>query len=186
MSALKTKDIEARIIVVRRESVLLDADVAAIYGVTTKEVNQAVANNTAKFPAGYILELTAKEKQEVVKKFDHLKKLKFSPHLPKAFSERGLYMLATIIKSDVATQTTLGIIEAFAKIRELSRTIRTLSSVPDEAQQKSLMQRSGEIVSELFDDEFKTNDTETSIELNFAVLKFKHTVKRKGNGKNKR
>jgi Cu/Ag efflux pump CusA len=79
MSALKTKDIEARIMVVRRESVLLDADVAAIYGVTTKEVNQAVANNTAKFPAGYILELTAKEKQEVVKKFDHLKKLKFSP-----------------------------------------------------------------------------------------------------------
>jgi len=79
MSALKTKDIEARIIVVRRESVLLDADVAAIYGVTTKEVNQAVANNTAKFPAGCILELTAKEKQEVVKKFDHLKKLKFSP-----------------------------------------------------------------------------------------------------------
>jgi hypothetical protein len=76
MSILKTKDIEARIIIVRGESVLLDADVAAIYGVSTKEVNQAVSNNTAKFPEGYILELTAREKQEVVKKFDHLKKLK--------------------------------------------------------------------------------------------------------------
>lgn len=169
MSRLKTNDIEARIIVIRRESVLMDADVAAIYGVTTKEVNQAVANNTEKFPAGYILELPAKKKQEVVKKFDNLKTLNFSPPLPKAFSERGLYMLATIIKSDVATQTTLGIIAAFAKIRELSRTIRTLSRVPDEVRQKSLMQRSGEIVSELFDDEFTANDTETSIELNFAV-----------------
>ncbi|MFM8655904.1 MAG: ORF6N domain-containing protein, partial [Chthoniobacterales bacterium] len=62
MSILKTKDIEARIIIVRGESVLLDADVAAIYGVSTKEVNQAVSNNTAKFPEGYILELTAREK----------------------------------------------------------------------------------------------------------------------------
>jgi hypothetical protein len=102
MSPLKTKDIEARIIVVRRESVLLDADVAAIYGVTTREVNQAVANNTAKFPAGYILELTAKEKQEVVKKFDHLKKLKFSPHLPKAFSERGPLSLSRLSPSPLS------------------------------------------------------------------------------------
>lgn len=186
MSILKTKDIEARIIIVRGESVLLDADVAAIYGVSTKEVNQAVSNNTAKFPEGYILELTAREKQEVVKKFDHLKKLKFSPHLPKAFSERGLYMLATIIKSDVATQTTLGIIETFAKIRNLSRTLNQLTQVDDEPRQKALMRESGEIIAEVLGDELATTGTETTVELNVAFLKVKHTVTRGKNPKTKK
>jgi hypothetical protein len=98
---------------------------------------------------------------------------------PTAFPEKGLYMLATILKSRQATQATFTIIEAFAKIRELSSTIRALSLTSDEAGQKPLMKRSGEIISELFDDELQTKDTETSIELNFAVLKFKHTIKRK-------
>lgn len=154
------EDIEARIIVIRGENVLLDADVAGIYGVATKEVNQAVANNPEKFPAGYILELTPEEKQEVVKNFDRLQNLKFSPYAPKAFTEKGLYMLATIIKSDVATQTSIGIIEAFTKIRQLSSAIRTLSVTPDEEQQKPLMQRSGEIIAELFDDELQTQDAD--------------------------
>ena len=87
-------------------------------------------------------------------------------------------MLATILKSKQATQATFTIIKAFAKIRELSSAIRTLSVTQDEALQKPLMQRSGEISAELFDDELQTKDTEISIELNFAVLKFKHTIKR--------
>ncbi len=65
----------------------------------------------------------------MVKNFDHLSNLKFSPHLPKAFSEKGLYMLATILKSKQATETTIMIIETFSKIRELSRTIEELSNV---------------------------------------------------------
>jgi hypothetical protein len=69
--------------------------------------------------------------------------------------------------------------QTFAKIRELSSTIKELSTVKDEEKQKSLMQRSGEIVADIFDEGLQTSDTETSIELNFAVLKFKHTVKRK-------
>jgi hypothetical protein len=186
MSALKTKDIEARIIVVRGESVLMDADVAAIYGVATKEVNQAVANNPEKFPEGYILELSAGEKQEVVKKFDHLKRLKFSPHLPKAFTERGLYMLATIIKSAAATQTTLGIIETFTKIRNLSRTLNQLTESSEGAHQKALMRKGGEIIAEVLGDELATTDTETTVELNVAFLKVKHTVKRKKNDRNKK
>jgi hypothetical protein len=77
MNILKMEDIEARIIVIRGENVLLDADLAGIYGVATKEVNQAVANNPDKFPAGYILELTPEEKQELIKNFDRLQNLKF-------------------------------------------------------------------------------------------------------------
>ena len=99
--------------------------------------------------------------------------------LPSAFPEKGLYMLATILKSPQAVQATLAIIETFAKIRQLSRSIQELSIVKDKADQKALMQRSGELIAGIFDDDLQTSGTETSIELNFAVLKFKHTIKKK-------
>ena len=98
---------------------------------------------------------------------------------PKRIYEKGLYMLATILKSPQATQATISIVETFSKIRELSRSIKELSMVQDKADQKSLMQKSGELIAEIFDDDLQTSDTETSIELNFAVLKFKHTIKKK-------
>jgi hypothetical protein len=99
--------------------------------------------------------------------------------MPKAFTERGIYMLATILTSDQAIDTTLVIVDTFAKFHELQRTIGEMAKNPDEFQQKSLMQKSGEIVDDLFGDSFATNETETEIELNFAVLKLKHTIKRK-------
>jgi hypothetical protein len=160
-------------------NVLLDSDVADVYGVATKEINQAAANNPEKFPQGYLFELSAEEKQEVVKNFDHLAKLKYSPHLPKAFTEKGLYMVATILKSDVATQTTLAIIETFARIRQLSRNLKQLNETESEAQQKALMRKSGEIIAEVLGEELATTDTETTVELNVAFLKVKHTIKRK-------
>lgn len=89
-------------------------------------------------------------------------------------------MLATILKGEVATDTTISIIEAFAKLRELSRTIGKLSANPGQYEQRSLMQKSGEIMADLFGEDMQTNETETEIELNFAVLKLKHTIKRKG------
>jgi len=87
-------------------------------------------------------------------------------------------MMATILKSRQATEATFAIIETFSKIRELSRSIKELSVIQDKAEQKSLMQKSGELITEIFDEDLQTSDTETSIELNFAVLKFKHTVKK--------
>jgi len=118
---IKSLDIENKLIRYGKELVLIDSDVAILYGVTTKEVNQAVSNNIDKFPDGYIIELSKEEKKEVVKKFDHLEKLKYSPYLPKVFTEKGLYMLATILKSEVATKTTIHIIETFSKLREFVR-----------------------------------------------------------------
>lgn len=179
MPVVKIEDIESRILTIRGEMVLLDAVVADIYGVATKEVNQAVANNPEKFPPGYVIELTETEKQEVVKNFDHLARLKFSPHLPKAFTEKGLYMLATILKGPRAVQTTLAIVETFAKIRHLSRTLNQLTKTDDESRQKALMQRSGEIIAEVLDDELTMTDTETTVELNVAFMKVKHTIKKK-------
>lgn len=177
---LTIEDIETHILLIRGENVLLDSDIALMYGVETREINQAVANNPDKFPQGYVIELTAEEKQEVVKIFDHLQKLKFSRYLPKAFTEKGLYMLATIIKSEIATQTTLGIIEIFTKIRRLSKTLNNLTQTENETQQKALMQKSGEIIAEVLGEGLTTTDTETTVELNVAFLKVKHTIKKKG------
>ena len=177
-SPISIENLQASILVIRGNKVLLDSDVAKIYGVETKRINEAVRNNLEKFPEGYILELSLEEWSALKSKFStSTKGGKVKP--PTAFPEKGLYMLATILKSKQATQATFAIIEAFAKIRELSSAIRTLSATQDEAQQKPLLQRSGEIFAELFDDELQTKDTETSIELNFAVLKFKHTIKQK-------
>ncbi|MDQ7003299.1 MAG: ORF6N domain-containing protein [Ghiorsea sp.] len=164
---------------IRQEKVLLDADVASIYGVKTRDINKAVANNPEKFPSGYVFELTRAEKNELVKKFHRFVKLKHSTVNPKSFTEKGLYMLATNLKSQQATQTTLSIIETFSKIRELSRTVSELSTLEDKKDQQSLMQRSGELIAEILDDDLQTSEAETVIELNFAVLKFKHTVKKK-------
>ena len=115
-------------IMLRKQPILIDADVAELYGVQTKEVNQAVRNNPKKFPYGYIFELDKYEKEEVVKNFDRLNKLKFSTVQPIAFTERGLYMLATILKSARATETTLAIVDTFVQIRELARTMEALKT----------------------------------------------------------
>ena len=88
-------------------------------------------------------------------------------------------MLATILKSKKATQTTIAIVAAFAKLRNLTGTLAAMNQSSDPKQQKQLMNRSGEIISDLLDDHLKISDTETTIELNFAVVKLKHTIKRK-------
>ncbi|MEI6261138.1 MAG: ORF6N domain-containing protein [Deltaproteobacteria bacterium] len=176
---MKFENLQDRIIEIRGERVLLDADIAEIYGVETRDINKAVANNPDKFPVGYVVELSAQEKSELVENFHRFNKLKHSTVNPKAFPEKGLYMLATILKSPQAVQATLAIIETFSEIRELSRNIKTLSNIKDKTEQQNLMQRSGELIASIFDDDLQTSDTETSIELNFAVLKFRHTIKKK-------
>jgi hypothetical protein len=173
------KQVEDRVITLRNHIVLIDSDVAGLYGVETKEVNQAVKNNPDKFPQGYIIKVLQEEKQELVKNFDRFNPLKHSTVLPTAFTEKGLYMLATILKSPQATQTTIAIVETFAKIRELQHIVAALSENPDKDKQKSLMQKSGEIIAEILDDGMEVTDTETSLEINFALMKFKHTIKQK-------
>ena len=179
MGLVKIENLKDLIIEARGQNVLVDADVAVIYGVETRDINKAVANNPDKFPAGYIIELTKPEKTRLVENFHRFDRLKHSTVNPKAFSEKGLYMLATILKSPQATQATIAIIETYSKIRELSRNIKTLATIQDKTAQKSLMQKSGELITDVFDEDLQIRDTETSVELNFAVLKFKHTVKKK-------
>jgi len=179
LNTVKFSEIQDKIITIRGKNVILDSDVAYLYGIQTKEVNQAVKNNPRKFPTGYTIEIIQDEKDELVKNFDRFDKLKHSSVYPTAFTEKGLYMLATVLKGDKAIDTTIDIIEAFAQLRELQKTVAELSKAPDEAQQKALMQKGGDIIAELIDNDLQTTDSETSIELNFAVFRFKHTVRRK-------
>ena len=177
--------IKEKIITLRGQQVILDYDVAALYGVETKRINEAVKNNPDKFPEGYILYLSIDEAIRSRSKISTMNSPKRGDNLkypPKAFSERGLYMIATILKSPVATETTIAIVETFAKVRELSYTIAGISEDTDREQQKSMMKKSGELISEILGDDFQTIGTETSIEFNLSVLKVKHTVKRKPKG----
>lgn len=176
---IKIENIQDLIFEIRGVKVILDCDVAEIYGVETRDVNKAVKNNPDKFPGGYIFKLTKDELESLRGKFSTAKFSK-TRVFPKAFTEKGLYMLATILKSPTATQTTIAIIETFSKIRELSRNIKELSAIKNKNEQKSLMQKSGEIIAKILDDDLQTTDTETSIEINFAVLKFRHAIRKKG------
>lgn len=87
-------------------------------------------------------------------------------------------MLATILKSPQATATTISIIEAFSKIREISRNIKAMANIKSGEVKRPLMKRSGELITEIFDNDLCINESETTIELNFAVLKLKHTIKK--------
>ena len=92
---------------------------AELYGVATRDINKSVKNNPDKFPEGYVITLQGDEKQQLVENFDRFDSMKHSTVAPKAFAKQGLYLLATILKSSLATQTTIAIIETFTKIRTL-------------------------------------------------------------------
>ncbi|MHB8337850.1 MAG: ORF6N domain-containing protein [Ignavibacteriaceae bacterium] len=167
METVNLEKIKNLIVEIRDEKVILDSDIAELYGVETKRINEAVKNNPEKFPQGYILELKENELNILRTKISTTK-LSKTRVLPKAFTEKGLYMLATILKSNIATQTTLAIIETFAKIRELSRNIKDLAEIKDENKKNVILKKSGEIIAEILDDNMKVTDTETSIEINPA------------------
>jgi len=175
---MRTINVDSKIVEVRKMKVLLDYDVASLYGVQTKEINQAVKNNPDKFRKGYIISLNGKEIKDLRSKILTANNSK-TRVLPKAFTEKGLYMLATILKSPKATQTTLAIIETFAKIRELTRTVSELAKKTTKEEKQPLMQKSGEIMADILGDSLNVSETETSFEINLAVMNIKHTVKRK-------
>ncbi len=186
---ISMEDVQNKIIVLRDEPVILDRDVAALYGVETREINQAVKNNPDKFPAGYLFVLNNQEVAEMRSKIlttpsENTNNEQVMPNFlkshynPIAFTERGLYMMATILKSKQAVLTTLAIIDTFASVKELARTIRELNGAANKEEQKGLLKRSGELIGDIIGNDMATSETETELELNFAVLKVKHTIKR--------
>jgi phage regulator Rha-like protein len=176
---LNMKEVEERIAVIRNQEVIADADVAFLYGVETREVNQAVKNNPEKFPAHYMFELTPSELRDLKSKILISKVSKNSRRgATKAFTERGLYMLATILKGERARNVTFTIIETFFKVRSLKRELLALHNETDKEKQKTKMQHFGEVLSDIVMPDLQTSETESSLEINFFIGKIKHTVKR--------
>ena len=184
-----TKEVEACMLPVRGQQVLIDRDVAALYGVETKRINEAVRNNPDKFPEGYIFELTEAETEEVKaitaknddfedEKFDRKTISSKTRYAPKAFTDRGLYMLATILKSPRATQTTIAIIDTFAKVKELSRCLSAMKEDTDMETKQSLVQRTGTLLNELINADDKDSNENVAMELNMMSVSL-HVKKNK-------
>lgn len=131
-----TENIESKILLIRGQKVMLDADLAELYGVETKVLNQAVKRNIERFPTDFMFQLTAAEKVEVVTNCDHLAKLKYSPTLPHAFTEHGALMLGNILKSDRAVEMSLMVVRTFVHLRELVSTHKELSQKFDQLERK--------------------------------------------------
>ena len=118
LPVIEPAPLETRIVTVRGEKVILDLDLAELYAVTTKALNQAVKRNAERFPSDFAFSLSVAEKAEVVTNCDHLARLKFSPGLPRAFTEHGALMAANVLNSSRAVAISLYIVRAFVKMRE--------------------------------------------------------------------
>ena len=170
--------VKSRMLEVRGQQVLLDRDVAALYGVETRIINQAVKNNPEKFPAGYVAELSPDEFTTLRSKFLTANVSSKSRVLPKAFTERGLYMLATILKGEQAVRATLAIIETYAEVRAMKRELLALHTEKDAQKRNSMMRHFGEVLTDIVMPDLTTAETESSMEINFLIGKLKHTVRR--------
>lgn len=157
-------EVESRLVSLRDQKVLLDKDVAELYGVETKRINEAVRNNPERFPDGYYFELTRNEAASLRSKRTTLKT-----------GTRGQHSKYLILKSEKAIKTTIAIIETFAKIREVSNNLSEIVTTSDDDNRTELIGRSGKIMSQIMNENLEISDTETTIEVNFAMVKFKHT-----------
>ena len=178
--------VKSRMLIVRDQPVLLDRDVAALYGVQTKEINQAVRNNPDKFPEGFLLQLNNDEFSDWKSK---ILTSNLSPaeknaikmgvrRAPKAFTERGLYMLATVLKGELATKATLAIVNTYAQVRSVKRELLELHMEGDKKKKHALMQHFGETLTDIVMPDPDEVETESSLELNFFIGKIKHTVRK--------
>ncbi len=108
-----------KIIEMRDKKVMVDTDLAELYGVTTKRLNEQVKRNIKRFPEDFMFQITKDEKDSLISQFEHLNKLKFSSALPYAFTEHGAVMLASVLNSDKAIEVNIQIVRVFTEIREL-------------------------------------------------------------------
>jgi phage regulator Rha-like protein len=128
--------IEKTILLIRGQKVMLDADLAELYGVTTKRLNEQVKRNRGRFPQDFMFQLTPLEKTEVVAICDHLQRLKFSPVLPYAFTEHGAIMVASVLNTKRAIEVSVYVVRAFVKLREVLAAHKDLAQKLSELEDK--------------------------------------------------
>ncbi|MFH1195444.1 MAG: ORF6N domain-containing protein [bacterium] len=121
-SVIPIESIELKIFSFRNQRVMIDYDLAQLYGVTTKRLNEQVKRNIDRFPQDFMFKINKKEKDELVANCDHFGMLKFSSSLPYAFTEHGTIMLASVLNSDIAVKASIQIVRAFVKLRVIAFT----------------------------------------------------------------
>lgn len=180
---ISNTDIENKIILIEDKPVILDVDVAGFYGVETKEINRAVKNNPNKFPDGYIIELSASEVNTIISKFliledNNNNKGKHTKYKAKAFTEKGLYMLATILKGERATKITIKIIDTFAKFKEITSDLSIASNIKNQEEKANVLQRAGLNLMDLLTENLhqETITTKTRITLDLGIIKVEREV----------
>ena len=130
-------EISDRIYTIRREEVMLDRDLAELYGVETKRLNEQVKRNSERFPSDFMFQLKDKERDELVAKCDRLNNMKHSSVNPYVFTEQGVYMLSSVLKSKQAIEVNIAIIRTFKKLREFSKHYNSLAKKIMEVERKS-------------------------------------------------
>jgi len=133
---LEPKDIFRRILTIRGQRVMIDTDLAVLYGVTTKSLNQAVKRNPGRFQQDFAFRLTAEEKEELVTKCDRFERLKHSTVSPLAFTEHGAIMAASVLNSKTAVEISVYVVRAFVRMREALREHRELAARLNELERK--------------------------------------------------
>lgn len=175
MNIVTYDQVKEKIIAIRNQNVIIDSDVALLYGVETRAINQAVSRNPDKFPRGYLLTLDEIEWLPLKSQFvTSMKGGKVK--LPTAFTERGLYMLATILKSPQAVATTIAIIDAFAQLKELTNAIYQLSTVHTEAEQIIVLERGIDVIANLLDNELVVSQQETEIKIKLPFFELTRKI----------
>ena len=180
---LVVQKVESMILEIRGVNVILDADVAYLYGVETKRITEAVKNNPDKFPEDYMFVLANEELQVLrsTRSTSNILRSIFSTKsrtLPKSFTEKGLYMLATILRSKKSIEVTFAIIETFVKVRKMKRELVDLHNETDKNILSDKMNHFSDVLSDIVMPDLETSETESILELNFIIGKIKHTVKR--------
>jgi len=112
--------IQSKIIILRDEKVMIDRDLAELYGVSTKALNQAATRNRKRFPPDFMFRLFSQEKEELVTNCDRFHTLKHSTVMPRAFTEQGVAMLSSVLNSDRAIEVNIAIMRAFVQLRKIS------------------------------------------------------------------
>ena len=141
MNGLKEteQEIQSRIFTIRNLQVMIDSDLAQLYQVDTKVLNQAVKRNIERFPEKFRFQLSQPEKQELVTNCDRLKNLKHSTVLPYVFTEQGVSMLSAVLRSKIAVQVSIQIMEAFVGMRKFIATNAAVFQRLDKVEQELLI-----------------------------------------------
>lgn len=184
MKLITQEQVQSKIIKLRNQSVILDSDVAELYGIETKRINEAVRRNPEKFPTGYLLELDSDEwkgmrlqiatalKSQIATSIGKGGKTK----LPTAFTERGLYMLATILKTPQAIKTTIAIIDTFAQVKELIQAVHHMEDTKSEEGKIAIFNQSADLICDLLDNDLIVSQHETSFKLKLPFFEMTRKV----------